>query len=139
MTGAMVDIIWAKLPVGVLSAIVFFAILLCGTDANARVRTVSWDPVTTYTDNTTIEVGNLPVTYDIWYVDSVTLTRTDVCVKCLTTSTTFSDGSMISGRLYVFYGQAFLQNTIASDNSPGYDWFTYFIPSFRGGNMGSRR
>ena len=93
------------------------------------------DPVTTYTDNSTIGSEYLPITYDIWFVDSVTLTRTDVCTRCLTTSSTFSDASMISGRTYLFYGKAYLNDGTPSDNSTGYDWVAYFLTTNRAGSM----
>lgn len=125
---------WAYL-VGAMAAVALSATLLSAPVALAGTRTVSWGPVTTYTDNTEIEAWNLPILYDVWYVDSVTATRTDVCVKCSTTSSTFSDALMISGRLYYFYGKAFAQDGAASEDSPGYDWTVPFRFLLGGGSL----
>ena len=113
--------------------IVLTLVVLVGTNAEAFFLNVQ--PVTTYTDNTAIDNSDLPVTYDIWFVDYVTLTRTDVCTRCLTTSSTFSDASMISGRLYMFYGKAYVQSGATSEDSTGYDWVVSFRMDMRGGSI----
>ncbi len=89
--------------------------------AYASTRTISWDPVTTYTDNTPIESGNT-VTYNAWRQDNVTKTITQLSNNILSTSQGFSDSSLVKGRVYNFWAQAVLQSGVASDNSPKYSW-----------------
>ena len=108
-----------------------FVLLLClclvSSALHAKTRTVSWDAVTTYTDNTEIEVGNLPILYDIWYVDSITQSRTDICIHTIAVSCTFSDALMVPDRIYYFFGKAFVQDNSASEDSPAYSWEANFI------------
>lgn len=89
--------------------------------AYASARTISWSPVTTYTDNTLIESGNT-VTYNIWMQDNVTKTVTQLATNTPSTTQGFSDSALVKGRQYNFWGQAVLQSGVASDNSPQYSW-----------------
>lgn len=90
--------------------------------AQAQTRTVSWEAVTTYTDNTPIESANLPVKYNIYMQDNVTNIITQITTGTTSISTTFDDASLIKGRTYKFFGQAFIVNGNASDNSVKYGW-----------------
>ena len=85
-------------------------------------RTVSWDAVTMYTDNTEIGPENRPVRYDVWYVDNVTGARVDIAINSAATSARFSDANMVPGRTYLFYGKSTVQDGMASSDSPGHDW-----------------
>lgn len=102
--------------------IVLGAILLFAPIASGGQRTITWDPVTTYTDNTVIEASNLPVRYGVWYIDNVTGTRVNVAADVTTTSATFNDASMVKGRWYIFYGNAKVQDNTTSADSAGYSW-----------------
>jgi hypothetical protein len=85
-------------------------------------RTVSWSAVTQYTDGSTIESSNLPVRYDIRYVDPITLAKTTVATGTTLTSATFNDTYLVRGRTYTFYVTAFLQDGSKSSDSAGYAW-----------------
>jgi hypothetical protein len=87
----------------------------------AGTRTVSFDPVTTYTDNTPIEVGNT-VSYSVWIQDNVTKTTTQLADHILTTSQTFSDAGFTKNRVYNFTAQAHLLSGDSSDISPVFPW-----------------
>lgn len=88
----------------------------------AGMRTISWSPVTTYTDNTTIEATNLPIRYSVWMIDNVTKVRTTLATDVPATSATFNDAGMVKGRWYIFYGNAKTQDNATSADSGGYDW-----------------
>jgi hypothetical protein len=87
----------------------------------AQTRTVSWSPVTTYTDNSLIETGNT-ITYSIYRQDNVTKTIVQLANRISATSTTFDDSSLVKGRAYNFWAQAHLATGVSSDNSPSYAW-----------------
>ena len=105
--------------------IAFFIGILIGAFlagiARAQARTVSWTAVTTYTDGSAIEAG-LTVSYSVWYQDNVTGAITQVANRTSNTSAGFDDAGMVKGRKYDFFGQAFLSNGAASDNSARYAW-----------------
>jgi hypothetical protein len=88
---------------------------------NAQTRTVSWSPVTTYTDGSPIEAGNA-VTYSIWRQDSVTLAIVQLANRISAISTTFDDSTLTKGRTYNFWAQAQLVTGASSDNSATYAW-----------------
>jgi hypothetical protein len=102
-------------------AVVFMVGVAALMKSYAATRTVSWGAVTTYTDNTLIEAGNT-VTYSIWREDSSTLAVAQLANRVTGLSTTFDDSALVKGRLYNFWGQAFLTNGAFSDNSPKYAW-----------------
>ncbi|MCL5884851.1 MAG: hypothetical protein M1377_05855 [Deltaproteobacteria bacterium] len=87
----------------------------------AQTRTVSWDPVTTYTDGSPIETGNA-VTYSVWRQDSVTNAIVQLANRVSVTSATFDDSSLAKGRAYKFWAAAFLATGASSDNSAVYAW-----------------
>lgn len=76
--------------------------------------TVSWSPVTTYTDNTLIEASKMPVKYEIKKDGAVLVTGTTA------TSYVFSDTG--HGLVRSFTAKAVLQTGEESVESPAYSW-----------------
>ena len=76
--------------------------------------TISWGPVTTYTDNTLIEASKLPVKYEIKKDGVVLVTNTTA------TSFTFTDTG--HGLTRSFTAKAVLQTGEESAESPAYSW-----------------
>jgi len=76
--------------------------------------TISWGPVTTYTDNTAIEASKLPVKYEIKKDGVVLVTNTTA------TSFTFTDTG--HGLTRSFTAKAVLQTGEESAESPSYSW-----------------
>jgi len=76
--------------------------------------TISWDPVTMYTDNTLIEASKLPVKYEIKKDGAVLVTGTTA------TSFVFSDTG--HGLTRSFTAKAMLQTGEESAESPAYSW-----------------
>lgn len=76
--------------------------------------TISWDPVTTYTDNTAIEASKMPVRYNIWK-DSTLIGN-----KVTGTSLLFTDTG--HGLIRSFTAQAELATGEVSAISPAYSW-----------------
>lgn len=107
---------------------VLLGLLLIAGTAGAATRTVSWTAVTTYADNnsTPIESTNLPVTDDIWYVDSVTGTKTAIASGVTGTSYLFSDAGMVKGRIYNVQGKAYVKDGSGSADSAPYTWTVPF-------------
>jgi hypothetical protein len=91
------------------------------TIVSAQTRTVSWSPITTYSDNTTIEAGNA-VTYSVWRQDSVTLAIVQLANRISAVSATFDDATLVKGRTYNFWAAAHLSSGQSSDNSAVYPW-----------------
>lgn len=103
-------------------AIALPLVLLVGIGiVKAQTRTVSWTPVTEYTDGTPIEAGNA-VTYSIWQQDNVTGTIVHLANRVSATSVTFDDASLVKGRGYRFWAQTHLASGASSDNSPVTPW-----------------
>ena len=101
--------------------LVAMALLVYVGVAYATPRTVSHDVVTTYTDNSLIEVTKT-VLYSVYYIDNVTGTVTQVSNKVPVTTHPFNDNVMVKGRLYNFYGQTWLNTGESSAYSPNYGW-----------------
>lgn len=76
--------------------------------------TISWDPVTTYTDNSAIETSKLPVRYEIKKDGAVLVTGT--------TATSFAFSDTGHGLTRSFTAKATLQTGEASAESPAYSW-----------------
>jgi hypothetical protein len=76
--------------------------------------TVSWQPVTTYTDNTMIESSKMPVKYEIKKDGAVIVTNT--------TSTSFAFTDTGHGLTRAFTAKATLQTGEESVESPAYSW-----------------
>jgi hypothetical protein len=105
----------------VMLLLVLFVAVMSVVVAKAQTRTVSWSPVTTYTDGSTIEPGNT-VTYSIWRQDGVTLAIVQLANRISSVSTTFDDSTLTKGRTYNFWAQAQLASGASSDNSATYAW-----------------
>jgi hypothetical protein len=76
--------------------------------------TVSWQPTTTYTDNTPIEASKMPVRYEIKKDGAVIVTNT--------TATSFAFTDTGHGLTRSFTAKATLQTGEASAESPPYSW-----------------
>jgi len=76
--------------------------------------TITWDPVTTYTDNTTIESAKLPVRYEIKKDGAILVTGT--------TANSFVFLDTGHGLIRSFTAKATLQTGEASAESPAYSW-----------------
>ena len=89
-------------------------------------RTISWDPVTTYTDNTPIEAGKT-VTYSAYWTTDAGLSLASLRTlgtSLTTTSTTFDptvQGMTRGGTVY-FTAKAVLNTGEESALSPAYAW-----------------
>ena len=96
------------------------------TPAFAETRTISWDPVTTYTDNTPIEVGKT-VSYSAYWTTDIGLSLASLRTlgtSLATTSTTFDptvQGMTRGGTVY-FTAKAVLNTGEESALSPAYAW-----------------
>jgi len=92
--------------------------------AFAETRTVSWGPVTTYTDGTPIEAGKT-VTYSAYWTTDPGLGSLRVIGTSTTaTSTTFDPDvqGMTRGGTVYFTAKAVLSTGEQSALSPGYAW-----------------
>jgi hypothetical protein len=101
-------------------------LLLVSGNASAETRTVSWDPVTTYTDNTVIEAGKT-VTYTMsWSTDPALSLASlhQIASGLTTTSTTFDPGlqGMTRGGTVYFTGKTVLSTGEESALSPAFSW-----------------
>jgi hypothetical protein len=96
------------------------------TPAFAETRTISWDPVTTYTDNTPIEAGKT-VSYTAYWTTDAALSLASLHTigsSLATTSTTFDptvQGMTRGGTVY-FTAKAVLNTGEESALSPAYSW-----------------
>ena len=102
--------------VGILAAL--------ATPAFAETRTISWNPVTTYTDGTSIETGKT-VTYSVsWTTDPGLGSLHTIGTSLATTSATFDPGEqgMTRGGTVYFTAKAVLTTGEESVLSPAYAW-----------------
>ncbi len=92
--------------------------------AFAETRTISWDPVTTYTDNTAIEAGKTVSYTAYWTTDSLLGSLHTIGTSLTTTSTTFDPDAlgMLRGTIVYFTAKAVLNTGEASALSPAYPW-----------------
>jgi len=94
--------------------------------AFAETRTISWDPVTTYTDGTPIEAGKT-VNYSAYWTTDIGLSLASLRTigsSLATTSTTFDptvQGMTRGGTVY-FTAKAVLNTGEESTLSPAYSW-----------------
>ena len=101
------------------------------TAAFAETRTISWDPVTTYTDNTPIEAGKT-VSYTAYWTTDIGLSLASlhtIGTSLTTTSTTFDptvQGMTRGGTVY-FTAKAVLDTGEESTLSPAYAWIVPLI------------
>jgi hypothetical protein len=104
--------------VGILTAL--------STPAFAETRTISWDPVTSYTDGTQIEAGKTVAYWAYWTTDpalSLASLRA-IGASITTTSTTFDPGvqGMTRGGTVYFTAKDVLSTGEESALSPAYAW-----------------
>ena len=107
--------------------------LLLSGNAVAETRTVSWDPVTTYTDNTVIEAGKA-VTYTMYWSADPGLSLASlhqIAAGLTTTSTTFDPGlqGMTRGGTVYFTGKTVLSTGEESALSPAFSWVVPVVTS----------
>jgi hypothetical protein len=92
--------------------------------AFAETRTISWDPVTTYTDSTPIEAGKTVRYSAYWTTDPGLGSLHTIGTSLATTSTTFDPGvqGMTRGGTVYFTAKAVLNTGEESVLSPAYPW-----------------
>jgi hypothetical protein len=92
--------------------------------AFAETRTISWDPVTTYTDNTAIEAGKTVAYSAYWTTDPGLGSLHTIGTSLTTTSATFDPGvqGMTRGGTVYFTAKAVLNTGEESALSPAYAW-----------------
>ena len=101
------------------------------TSAFAESRTISWIPVTTYTDGTPIEAGKT-VTYSAyWTTDPGLGSLRTIGTSLATTSTAFDPDvqGMTRGGTVYFTAKAVLNTGEVSALSPGYAWLVPIVTS----------
>ncbi|MHB1012718.1 MAG: autotransporter outer membrane beta-barrel domain-containing protein [Desulfobacteria bacterium] len=94
------------------------------TPAFAETRTISWDPVTTYTDNTLIEAGKTVSYSAYWTTDPGLGSLHTLGTSLATTSTTFDPTvqGMTRGSTVYFTAKAVLSTGEESALSPAFSW-----------------
>ena len=101
--------------------------------AFAETRTISWSPVTTYTDNTSIEAGKTANYTVYWTTDPGLGSLRTIGTSLTTTSTTFDPGvqGMTRGGTVHFTAKAVLYTGEESELSPAYSWFVPLVTPSR--------
>ena len=99
--------------------------------AFAEPRTVSWDPVTTYTDGTPIEAGKTVAYSAYWTTDPGLGSLRAIGTSTTATSTTFDPDiqGMTRGGTVYFTAKAVLNTGEQSALSPGYAWVVPLVTS----------
>ena len=92
--------------------------------AFAETRTISWNPVTTYTDGTPIEAGKTVSYTSYWTTDPGLGSLTTIATAITATSTTFDPGvqGMTRGGTVYFTAKAVLDTGEESALSPAHAW-----------------
>ena len=101
------------------------AILLASIpSAFAETRTISWDPVTTYTDGTPIGAGSTVTYTAYWTSDPGVGSLRTIGTSIATNSTTFDPDvlGMTRGGTVYFTAKAILSTGETSELSPAYAW-----------------
>jgi len=101
------------------------AILLASIPcAIAETRTISWDPVTAYTDGTPIEAGKTVAYSAYWTMDPGLGSLHTIGASHATTSTTFDPDvlGMTRGGTVYFTAKAVLSTGEVSELSPAHAW-----------------
>jgi len=90
----------------------------------AETRTISWDPVTTYTDSTPIEPEKTVSYTAYWSVSPSLLPLVAIAIPTTATFMTFDPTTqgMIRGNTVYFTAKAMLNTGEESDLSPVYPW-----------------
>ena len=121
MRGIKPDTMIRSLPLLLMT----IAILLASIpSAFADTRTISWDPVTTYTDGTPIEAGKTVSYMAYWTTDPGLGSLHTIGTNLATNSTSFDpdvQGMTRGGTVYLT-AKAFLSTGEASELSPAYTW-----------------
>ena len=108
------------------------AILLASIpSAVAETRTISWNPVTTYTDGTPIEAGNTVSYTAYWTTDPGLGSLLTIGTSLATTSTTFDPdvkGMTRGGTVYITM-KAVLNTRAESALSPACAWVVPLAPT----------
>ncbi len=112
-------------------AMIFIAGGMCGQALADIDRTVSWDPVSTYTDNTPIEAGKV-VTYQIYWTTDPNLAPANLRLLQATDGSTVTTGTsmlfnpaangMVDFQSIYFTGKTILSTGEESALSPGFFW-----------------
>lgn len=117
---------YGGIGLAVIVAVILFSLAFCGK-ARAETRTLSWDPVTKYTDNTLVVAPALPVTYDMFWATTIPRLVTNpvsLINNTTATSTVFDQVTqgMVRGTTVYFSGRA--KTAIGEDsvNSPAFAW-----------------
>ena len=103
------------------------------TPAFAETRSISWNPVTTYTDGTSIETGKT-VTYTAYWTTDAGLSPASlhaIGASLAATSTTFDPDlqGMTRGGTVYFTAKAVLNTGEESALSPAYAWIVPLVTS----------
>jgi hypothetical protein len=117
---------WLGIGTAILLGIVLFSLSFCGK-AQAETKTLSWNPVTQYTDNTPVIAPALPVTYDAFWATTIARLATNpVSLIANTTSTSvvfdIITQGMVRGSTIYFSARAKTAIGETSANSPGFAW-----------------
>lgn len=108
-----------------------FIALLLVMPAQAQLKaTVSWDPVTTYSDGVEIEAGKT-VFYEVFRASKADLTDAVKLTPADYQSTTFLDPALGPNKTYYFYVRAYL---VAAN--PGASSDPVFLRTFPPGKVG---
>ena len=121
MRGIGHDTMIQSLPRLLLTIAILLASIPC---AFAETRTISWDPVTTYTDGTPIEAGKTVNYTAYWTTDPGLGSLHTIGTSIATNSTAFDpdvQGMIRDGTVY-FTAKAVLSTGEASGLSPAYAW-----------------
>ena len=106
--------------------LIFLVSLVVAARAWAETKTMSWDPVTTYTTGATIIAPALPVTYDAWWSTSNTfVTPHNMLTNGTATSVIFDIVTQGMARGTTIYFGARARTPIigeVSADSPPYSW-----------------
>lgn len=105
--------------------LITIAILLASIPcAFAETRTISWDPVTAYTDGTPIEAGKTVNFTAYWTTDPGLGSLHTIGTSLATTSTAFDPDvqGMTRGGTVYFTAKAVLSTGEVSELSPAYAW-----------------
>ena len=116
-----------------LAVIICCICFMCSSLAAAEPRTISWDHVTTYTDNTFIASSLFPVYYEIyWSTTSDFLLPSIRIITNGTTSTLYVFDAVTEGlprqTIVYFSARARLIDGAISNYAPAYPWLVPAIP-----------
>jgi hypothetical protein len=108
--------------------VLFLGIILTfgiSSGVRAETKTMSWEPVTTYNDNSSISGAALPVSYDAWWSTSSSFTSPHMLLTNGTASSVAFDvvtQSMVRGTTIYFGARARTALGETSVDAPPYSW-----------------